>query len=140
MEAPHMAVMDTPTTNHLSSDYAAFGTSNIRCLPRAQAAFEELLKALEYAHELNTSVWDFAIELYCLRRLQLSNSDLRWLVAKGLIAHAIETTAPGDVDRSFKRPATLLLCKTACFVLTPRGAAFSREICSRGSEQAEHCE
>jgi hypothetical protein len=77
---------------------------------------------------LNTSVWEFAIELRCLHRLNVSNSDLRWLVATGLISHSIETTSPSDAERHFKQPARLILCRTTCFVLTPEGAALGRAV------------
>ena len=39
------------------------------------------------------SLWDFAVELSTMRAIKLSNSDLRWMIAKGMIDHAIEHQA-----------------------------------------------
>lgn len=100
------------------------------CSPRLCAALQEFLKALDYAHDLRANAWDFAIELSWLRRLKLSNSDVRWMVGRGLVSYALETTAPGDVERSFTQPARLIFCKRTCFTLTPKGAALGREICA----------
>ncbi|MEX0677384.1 MAG: hypothetical protein WD063_09930 [Pirellulales bacterium] len=131
-----MAVTDTSAANLFPEDFAAFEKSGISCSTRLHLALDEFLKAWDYANDLNTNVWDFAIELSYLRRLQLSNSDLRWLVGRGLLGHGIETTSPGDAERSFKRPARLILCKKTRFVLTPKGAEVSRQICGRGRQPA----
>jgi hypothetical protein len=88
-----------------------------------RAGFDEFLKSQSYADSLKACIWDFAVELPCLRRLGLSNNDLRWLVAAGLVNHAIETTSDSDTVRNFERPARLRFRKRTCFVLTPKGAA-----------------
>ncbi len=105
--------------------------SFIRLAPRIRLALQSLLEAMEYADDLAESIWDFAIELAPLRRLELTNSDLRWLIGRGLVEHAVEVTSDGDVHRSFRQPSRPFFSKKTCFVLTSAGAALSREICGR---------
>ena len=127
-----MPAVETPTPIQ-HPDSPPDNQFEIRSSVRLHAAFREFLKAYEYARDLHATVWDFAVELSCLRRLHATNSDLRWLSASGLVEHALETTSPGDSVRSFKRLPRLLFCKRTCFVLTPKGAATSRAIW--GSEE-----
>jgi hypothetical protein len=95
---------------------------------RVEHALVALLEALMYAEDLNCSAWDFALDISSIRRLNLSKSDLRWLVGKGFVDHAIEVTLPGDSDRSFRRPSRLSFRKSACFVLTAAGADVARSL------------
>jgi hypothetical protein len=113
------------------SDQSAQADSDIRVAPRVAAALAALLDALDYARDLERSVWDFAVEIFTLRHLELSNSDLRWLVGKGFVEHAVEVTLPGDPERSFRQPGRPMFCKKTCFVLAPEGAAVAREVCTR---------
>ena len=99
--------------------------------PRLLAGLELLLDTLEYVQDLEVTLWDFAVEISNLRRLQVTHSDLRWLVGKGYIDHALEVTMPGDAQRSFRQPARLMFCKKTCFVLTPEGAELTRKYCQR---------
>lgn len=99
--------------------------------PYGESALVLLLNALEKAEDLQCSVWDFAVELFCIRRLNVTRSDLRWLVAKGYVESAIEVTLPGDAVRSFRRPPRLLFSKRCCLVLTPSGADFARKVCGQ---------
>jgi hypothetical protein len=87
-----------------------------------------LLEARDYARDLQTSIWDFAVEIASLKELQLTKSDLRWMLGRGLIEQAIEVTLTGDTERSFRQPMHPLFSKRACFVLTPSGAALTREL------------
>jgi hypothetical protein len=63
-----------------------------------------------------------------MRRIKLSNSDLRWMIAKRLVDHAIEVTLAGDAERSFRRPMRPVFCKKICFVLMPEGIDFARSL------------
>jgi hypothetical protein len=128
-----MPAIETPPQNPPYSDPPPDKQFEIRSSVRLHAAFHEFLKAYEYARDLQTSVWDFAVELPCLRRLQATNSDLRWLAASGLVEHALETTSSGDSARNFKRLPRLIFSKRTCFVLTPKGAEKCRSIW--GSEE-----
>jgi hypothetical protein len=89
---------------------------------RIIAGLTFLLQAREYADDVQTDIWDFALELRELRSVELGNSDLRWLVMKGYVEHARETTLPGEPQRSFRRTKGLSFNKKTCFVLTDAGA------------------
>jgi hypothetical protein len=110
--------------------------SDFRLAPRIQAALAALLDAFEYAQDLKQSIWDFAVELGCLRRLELSRADFRWMVGRGLVDHALEFTLAGDLERSFRQHRPLLFSKKTCFVLTPNGAEFARRLCGRSESGA----
>ncbi len=71
---------------------------------RGREALRLLAEAYRYAHELERSVWDFAVEIESLLAAGCTNSELRWLICKAYLAHASETTMPGDRGRSFRRP------------------------------------
>ena len=129
MDALNVASVESPNVPLSMSRSTQIERPEIRLAPRLTAALAALLEAAEYVQDLDSSLWEFALELPTLRRLKLSNSDLRWLVGKGLVEHAIETTAAGDQDRYFRRPSRLLFCKKTCFVLTLYGAELAREIC-----------
>jgi hypothetical protein len=89
-----------------------------------------LLQAYDYAVDVGQEPWDLAVELYVLRAAHVTNSDLRWLAAKGYIEHAIETTGGNDVTRHFRRVPQLNFGNSTCVVLTRSGAAVAREASS----------
>jgi hypothetical protein len=96
---------------------------------RVKRALEVLVESLQYSQDIDCSLWDFAVEMSTMRRLKVSNSDLRWMIAKGWIDHAIEVTMGGDSQRCFSRPMRAVFCRKTNFVLTSEGAAFMRAIC-----------
>jgi hypothetical protein len=110
-----------------------FEESTVHLAPRIETALAALLDALDYAHDLHCSLWDFAVEIGCLRGLKLSKSDLRWLAGAGFVDHALEVTLAGEFQRSFRQHIPLRFCKRTCFVLTPLGAELARKICGRSS-------
>jgi hypothetical protein len=120
--------MDTALNTHVRTHDRRGAAATVKCSMKLHGAFHEFLKALEYADELQTTSWDFAVELLTLRRLRVTNNDLRWLVSKGFIEHAIETTLIDDSKRRFKPSWGLKFRKQSCFVLTAEGAAFGRSI------------
>jgi hypothetical protein len=108
----------------------------IECEPLMSPAYlrpalDVLLQSLDYAVELDRDPWDFAVEIGALRRLGLSNSDLRWLLCKGWVHHATELSRPGAGGRSFTSVGQLVLNDLCCFVLTPTG-----ELAIRGAGTA----
>lgn len=129
MDALKMGVIEAPRTLRSSDTSTRPLKTEIRLAPRIKAALTALLEALEYGHDIERSTWDFATEISSLRRLELTNSDLRWLVGRGLVEHAVEMTLAGDSERSFRQSARLLFTKKTCFVLTPTGAEMAREVC-----------
>ena len=78
------------------SDSHAAPSAPVEMSGRVGEALLFLLKAKEYADDVATDLWDFALELRELRSLGLTNSDLRWLVMKGYVDFARELTEPGD--------------------------------------------
>jgi hypothetical protein len=80
-----------------------------------------LAQAREYAEELACDVWDFAVEIDTLRGAGLTNSDLRWLLCKGYVAHSRETFQRGHSAREFHDAGGLVFTKRSCFVLTEAG-------------------
>jgi hypothetical protein len=94
--------------------------------PHLREALGLLLQAFEYAVELQQSPWDLAVELQALREARVTNSDLRWLSARGFIEHATETTGPNDRVRHFRRTALLSFTDATCIVLTASGVAMAR--------------
>ncbi len=99
--------------------------AGIQLAPRIRAAILALLEAHEYGQDLDRTDWDFALEIGSLRQMNLSNSDLRWLVGRGVIDHAVEVTGPGDLERSFRQSSRLLFFRRTCFVITPQGIALA---------------
>jgi hypothetical protein len=90
--------------------------------PALQAALEQLSRAACYAVDADRSPWDFAVELESLTDAGLTTSDLRWLVSKGYLEHAVEITRSGDARRQFRPCGHLGFGKRTCFVLTSQGA------------------
>jgi len=97
--------------------------------PRGHSALTVLLDALAKAQDLKCSAWDFAVELSSLRRLQVTRSDVRWLVAKGFAQSAIEITRPGDPRRRFRQSPRPVFSRRCRLVLTPEGAQFAGGLC-----------
>jgi hypothetical protein len=91
--------------------------------PRLRTALDLLRQARDYAQDLHLNVWDFAVELPVFHSSGVSTSDLRWLVCKGYIEHATETTRPGKEHREFRRSGQLSLAQQECFVVTASGVA-----------------
>jgi len=85
-----------------------------------------LAKAHEFARDLQTDVWQFAVDLESLEAKGLSHNDLRWLVAKGYLECAVETHARKEGVRAFRPWDKLHFCDQACFVLTADGLTLER--------------
>lgn len=97
-----------------------------RSLPipdRVASGLLSLVKAKEYADDVEADLWDFALELRELKSLGLTNSDLRWLVLKGYVEVARETTEPGDEQRTFRKSRGLTFVRRHGFVITSAGVA-----------------
>ncbi len=122
MDALNMAAVGSSSTRRGSPQSSILERAEKRLPPRIRAALTILLEAFRYAHDLDANLWDFATEIASLRRLKLSNGDLRWLVRGGLLEHGIEVTLGGDAQRSFEHPSRLMFSKKTCFVLSSAGA------------------
>jgi hypothetical protein len=74
-----------------------------------------------YAEDVGTRNWDFAVAIAELRSAGLTDNDLRWLVAKGYVEHAVEVTNPGEQARSFRPAVGVAFGERECFILADRG-------------------
>lgn len=91
--------------------------------PRAVIeALDGLRRALSYAADTGVDPWQFAVELDELVRHGLVVNDLRWLILKGLVLHARETTIPGATARTFTPLPATAIPPDARFVLTTTGS------------------
>jgi hypothetical protein len=86
---------------------------------------QALSVAQHYAADIERPASDFAIEIQSLRKVGLSNSDLRWLICKGYVQHFIDQTRSDQPGRSVVRTESLRLVPASCFVLTPAGIAIA---------------
>ncbi len=117
-----MAENDRPGDNGFAEPAACLIDKNLL------AGLALLSKAYVYAQDAGAALWDFALENDCLYKAELTISDFRWLVAKGLAEHGQETSFYGDAHRSFRPSRGLNFVATTCFVLTPQGAQFASRI------------
>lgn len=88
---------------------------------RLRRTVEELVLAFEYAADTKSSVWDFAVSIQQLLRLGATETDLRWLIRKGMVVHRREVTVRGDNGREFRSTGNLTFSRRTCFVLTEAG-------------------
>jgi hypothetical protein len=90
--------------------------------PQLRAGLGQLLRAFDYSHDLGCSIWDFSVEIERLLAQGMTTSDLRWLIKRGYLVHAQETTAADDADRRFDTISrNLAFFPNSCFVLTASG-------------------
>jgi hypothetical protein len=95
---------------------------------RGREALALLIESFDYAEELGRSAWDFAVEIDNLRAAGVTTSDLRWLVCKGYVEHARESTLPGDHTRSFRAGGGLTFSRRTSFILTAPGVDFASRV------------
>ena len=95
----------------------AIGDSN-----SLREAFSKLAHAEACARDSGCSVWEYAIEIERLLANGLWASDLRWLVNKGYVAHAVEITRSQDKTRRFQPCDNLSFTQRTCFVITQAGS------------------
>jgi hypothetical protein len=87
-----------------------------------------LWRALQFSQNAGLDRSQFAVEIQDFYELLLTTNDLRWLVAKGLAEHAQETSALGDIRRSFQPTTGLTFTKATVFFLTESGATLASKI------------
>jgi hypothetical protein len=104
------------------------------------AGIGHLLRAYDYALEADSDIWDFAVEIDVLRAIGMTASDLRWLVAKELVAHGDEVSVYGERRRTFQPAQGFTFLTSTAFVLTPAGAALARGLANvaKGGQSSEN--
>lgn len=95
--------------------------------PNVQHVLTLLYNAQKRAESLDQDPWQFAEEIQTFLDAGILNSDLRWLVCQGYVAHAAETTRIKAQHRTFSPGAPLAFPPRTCFVLTEAGAALADE-------------
>ncbi len=90
-----------------------------------RAALALLKRARDCADDAHADPWDFGLEIGQLYAAGLTITDLRWMVAKGFVEHADETSAHGDVHRSFTPSRGLTFVPTTCIILTHEGCTLA---------------
>jgi hypothetical protein len=94
--------------------------------PRVQRAVVQLAEAHDYAEDVQTGLWEFAVEIESLVGMGIMVADLKWLVQHGYVEHAREVTRHTDASRRFVPPRELKFAKRTCFVLTEAGLRLTR--------------
>ena len=78
------------------------GTQKEGTVPaRLTSGMALLTQAQAYSEDMECDPWDFAVEVSSLREAGLTNSDLRWLICKKYVKHAVEISGivGGSSDR-----------------------------------------
>lgn len=91
-------------------------------------AFAVLLEAIEYAEDLETDPWNFAVSISQLQSVNIGESSLRWLVLRKYVEQKRETTRTHESGRNFQSAGNLTFGKRTCFVLTQSGVNIARSI------------
>jgi hypothetical protein len=86
--------------------------------PELPAALGVLRRGCDYAVECRCDPWDFAVTAVDLRALGLTTNDLRYLLHKGYVHHAVEKTKPKDKRRVFGPLDRAVFTEKSAFVLT----------------------
>lgn len=92
-----------------------------------QPGLRALLRAWHFAHDLKESLWEFAVEIRALHDSGMTDSDLRWLVAKGLVEFAHEELTTKIKYRRVRRRNQYPFTERTCFVLTETGSQLAYE-------------
>jgi hypothetical protein len=113
-------------------------TSQTIVAERLWPALDGLIAAFNYAEDSQTDHWQFAVNLAELRENGATLTDLRWLILRGFAEHALETTVPGDAERSFRKLGPTAFPADACFVLSSAGASkLTKALCSMEGMNAQ---
>jgi hypothetical protein len=99
----------------------AKGPAVILTARKFQRALALLFEGSVYAEQSSGDPWDFAVEAEELRRLKLSNNDLRYLVHSKYLESSDETHSVARGISHHPKTARLRFSKDTCFVLTPEG-------------------
>jgi hypothetical protein len=87
-----------------------------------------LMRALEYAQDVDRNRWEFAIGFEELQRVGLTTADCRWMVCKGWSELAKELMPHPGLPRRFRHDVGLAISPRSCFVLTDSGVQVIRRL------------
>jgi hypothetical protein len=98
------------------------------------AALELLLEGNQCARDVAQSEWEFAVEIVDLQAAGLTKNAIRWLVHKGYVKFALETTkALGKPGRQFCSAVNLIFPSRSCLVLTAAGVHCAQQLVQPGA-------
>ncbi len=80
-----------------------------------------LQSGYNFAVDVDEEPEQFSLEIEQLTEIGVGYSELRWMIAKGLVHHLIEMTLDGDECRHFRCVASGRLCSKSCFLITEHG-------------------
>lgn len=102
-------------------------------------ALSELLQDHGYALDLSQNIWEFATEISRLQDLGINYNDLRWMIGRGWMQHAIERHPADGTCRSFDRHGCLEFSDRSCFVLTNQGIEAASQANTAARSQSDSC-
>jgi hypothetical protein len=105
----------------------------VELTPSMRRGISMLSLAYGYAREVERDDWEFALEIQCLTAAGVNNSELRWLVCKGLARHAEEKPSHGGSVRVFQPGGDVTFSPRSCFVLTEAGFEAYKRFTNRQS-------
>lgn len=117
-----------PTTHSPRLSKSPPVTISPAAVGRIEPALSLLWDARCYSEELQVDIWQFAVELDSLLQSGLTHADARWLVERGLLELRREVSLPGEIERTFVPCRSGRIPNGACFVITPQGAGFRKEL------------
>ena len=103
-------------------------------------ALSNLLRAHEYADEVGVDPWQFALEWRLMKARGLEETDVRYLVARGLVEFRREISLPAAFERRFIAHEVPRLSHDTAFVLTPAGLAHCRTLCELTESFSSHAD
>jgi len=122
---PSPAIERNGEASPADMDRASAATSSRIELSTLRPGLALLLKAHDYALDAGRDIWDFSVELHRLQAAGLTECELRWLLCKQYVEHALEITLAGQSGRSFRPISSLTFTAASCFVLTRQGAVIA---------------
>jgi hypothetical protein len=102
---------------------------------RFDRALALLIEAHRYADQTTGDVWEFAVEIEQLRKLGLTENDLRYLVRLRLVDHASEVRIKGNRSRQFVPTGDLYFTNRTCFILTASGVIAAQTHWEAGTDE-----
>ncbi len=116
--------VDTARSDGDRTGVSNFGTElllTIRADHSIETAITILRRAGLFARDCQRAAWDFAVEFSDLKSVGVTTDEIRWLVGKGIIEHAVEVTPRGSSGRTFDSIGGFTFNNRSCFLLTSFG-------------------
>jgi hypothetical protein len=104
---------------------------------RLSVGFALLREACDDARATGCDPWQFAVTVGELVGAGLRVTDLRWLVAVGVLDHAVELRTRSRSRRAFRRLPSTAVADASCFVLSDAGVRFCSELPLASGARAE---